>query len=73
MNTPFHSASVPPLPLRDFLERCFLHEWFMRRIYRYFNCSGECYVLSLIYIDRLIKMDSFVINSHSVYRVIITS
>ena len=73
MNTPFHSASVPPLPLRDFLERCVWSGWLTCRIYRYFNCSGECYVLSLIYIDRLIKMDSFVINSHSVYRVIITS
>lgn len=30
-------------------------------------------MLSLIYIDRLIKYDAFIINNYSVYRVIITS
>lgn len=43
------------------------------RIYKYFNCSSECYLLSLIYIDRLIRLDSFVINGYSVYRVVLTS
>ena len=44
-----------------------------RRIYRYFNCSAECYILSLIYIDRLIHSDSFIMNGFSAYRVVLTS
>ena len=64
---------MPPLSLKDYMERS---AWFCgltRRIYRYFNCSAECYVLSLIYIDRLIRDDSFIINGFSAYRVILTS
>ena len=62
-NTPFHSMYLPPLSIKDYMER----------IYRYFNCSAECYILSLIYIDRLIHSDSFIMNGFSAYRVVLTS
>lgn len=47
--------------------------FFILRIYRYFNCSAECYLLSLIYIDRIIHLNSFIINGYSVHRIILTS
>ncbi|CBK20800.2 uncharacterized protein [Blastocystis hominis] len=42
-------------------------------IYRYFNCSAECYLLSLIYINRVIRINRFIINTYSVHRLILTS
>jgi len=43
--TCFHSSVVPNLSLSVYLDR-------MRR---YFDCSGSCFVLTLLYIDRLVK------------------
>lgn len=45
----------------------------MDSIYRYFNCSAECYLLSLIYINRIIRLNRFIINTYSVHRLILTS
>lgn len=45
----------------------------MDSIYRYFNCSAECYLLSLIYINRVIRINRFIINAYSVHRLILTS
>ena len=61
--TKFHAFRPPTITILDYLER----------ICKYACCSPECYVLSLIYIDRLIQRSSFVLNSHNVHRVIITS
>ena len=44
-----------------------------RRILKYSNCSAECLILSLIYIDRLIQSGRIPVNSLTVHRVIITS
>ena len=43
------------------------------RILKYSDCSAECLVLSLIYIDRLIQSGKIPVNSLTVHRVIITS
>merc|ERR1712188_299798 len=44
-HTSFHSVRAPPLTVRDYLSR----------IARYFQCSFECFVLALVYIDRIVK------------------
>ena len=45
-----------------------------RRISKYAACSGECFVLSLVYVDRIIQNNhSFVVNSLNVHRLLITS
>lgn len=46
---------------------------YLERIAKYANCSGECFVLALVYIDRLIQRNNFVINSLNVHRILITS
>jgi hypothetical protein len=61
--TKFHALRPPSISVIDYLER----------IYKYAACSSECYVLSLIYIDRLIQRSNFVLTSLNVHRVIITS
>ncbi len=43
------------------------------RIHRYARCSPSCFVLALIYIDRLIQRDDFVLSTLNVHRVVITS
>ena len=43
------------------------------RIHKYANCSIECLILSLIYIDRLIQSGTIPVNSLTIHRVIITS
>ena len=45
----------------------------MRRIHKYAFCSNECFVLALIYIDRLIQRNNFVLTELNVHRVVITS
>eukprot|EP00499_Haloplacidia_sp_CaronLabIsolate_P012247 CAMPEP_0196772278 /NCGR_PEP_ID=MMETSP1104-20130614/2147_1 /TAXON_ID=33652 /ORGANISM="Cafeteria sp., Strain Caron Lab Isolate" /LENGTH=255 /DNA_ID=CAMNT_0042142411 /DNA_START=173 /DNA_END=937 /DNA_ORIENTATION=+ len=61
--TRFHAQRVPSISVHDYLSR----------VQKYSACSAECFVLALIYIDRLIQMNSFVVNSLNVHRVIITS
>ena len=43
------------------------------RIYKYFQCSHECYVCSLVYIDLLLQNDHFVLNDYSIHRIILTT
>lgn len=43
------------------------------RINKYASCSPECFVLALVYIDRLIQRNSLLLTSLNVHRVIITS
>jgi len=66
-NTPvtrFHALRPPQIAIKVYLER----------IAKYSNCSEECFVLALIYIDRLIRTNgSFLVNSYNVHRMIITS
>ena len=42
------------------------------RITKYFQCSYECFVCSLSYIDLLLS-DHFILNEYSVHRVVLVS
>jgi len=60
----FHALRPPPISIQDYLDR----------IAKYSCCSEECFVLALIYIDRLIQCNpEFLVNSLNVHRIIITS
>lgn len=61
--TKFHALRAPSITVQAYLER----------IAKYANCSGECFVLALVYIDRLIQRNNFIINSLNVHRIVITS
>jgi len=62
--TRFHALRPPQIEIKVYLAR----------IAKYSNCSEECFVLALIYIDRLIRSNgSFLVNSYNVHRMIITS
>ena len=61
--TKFHALRPPSIRIYDYL----------MRIFQYASCSPECFVLSLIYIDRLIQRNDFVLNALNVHRVVITS
>jgi Cyclin len=52
----------PEISVADYLER----------IRRYASCSNECFVLSLVYIDRLILHNNFALTTYNVHRVVIT-
>jgi len=41
----FHSSVPPPVSIQDYI----------KRLRRYFRCSDECFVLALVYIDRIGK------------------
>lgn len=61
--TKFHALRPPSISIADYLER----------ICKYSSCSAECFVLALVYIDRLIQQASFTVSSLNIHRVIITS
>ena len=61
--TKFHALRPPTIGISDYLTR----------IFQYASCSPECFVLSLIYIDRLIQRNGFLLTPLTVHRVIITS
>jgi len=62
--TRFQALRAPQIAIKSYLER----------IVKYSNCSEECFVLALIYIDRLIKVnEKFMLNSLNVHRLMITS
>lgn len=60
----FHALRPPAISIRDYLNR----------ISKYASCSGECFVLALVYIDRIIQSNhTFVVNSLNIHRLLITS
>jgi len=66
--TRFHALRPPGIDVRAYLER----------IARYSNCSEECFVMSLIYIDKFIRCsdeagESFVLCTLNVHRLLITA
>lgn len=62
--TRFQALRAPQIAIKAYL----------KRIVKYSNCSEECFVLALIYIDRLIKVnEKFMLNSLNVHRLMITS
>jgi len=62
--TKFHATRPPAIAVKEYL----------LRVVKYANCSESCYILALIYIDRLTeKRPGFVINSLNIHRLLITS
>jgi hypothetical protein len=62
--TRFHALRAPQITIKAYL----------KRIAKYSNCTEECFVLALIYIDRLIKKnENFLVNSLNIHRIMITS
>jgi len=62
--TPFHSSRVPPISVLDYFVR----------IHRYSQCSDACLVMSLVYIDRLVKMrPHFKLSKSSCHRMVAVS
>jgi len=60
----FHALRPPGISIKDYLAR----------ISKYSACSGECFVLALVYIDRIIQSNpTFVVNSLNIHRLLITS
>lgn len=62
--TRFHAIRAPQLSIHDYL----------LRIGTYFQCSNECFVLSLVYIDRIVKLHpEFTICNLNIHRLLVTS
>lgn len=61
--TKFHALKAPGIGILQYLER----------IHKYASCSTECFILALIYIDRLIQGNNFLLTELNVHRVVITS
>lgn len=61
--TKFHALKAPGIGILQYLER----------IHKYASCSTECFILALIYIDRLIQRNSFILSELNVHRVVITA
>ncbi|TMW64270.1 hypothetical protein Poli38472_012892 [Pythium oligandrum] len=61
--TKFEAFRAPGISIRDYL----------MRIHKYASCSPECFVLALVYIDRLHQMQGFILTELNVHRVVITS
>lgn len=61
--TKFEAFRAPGISIRDYLTR----------IHKYASCSPECFVLALVYMDRLHQMQGFVLTELNVHRVVITS
>eukprot|EP00562_Extubocellulus_spinifer_P002833 CAMPEP_0178487960 /NCGR_PEP_ID=MMETSP0696-20121128/9599_1 /TAXON_ID=265572 /ORGANISM="Extubocellulus spinifer, Strain CCMP396" /LENGTH=318 /DNA_ID=CAMNT_0020115685 /DNA_START=444 /DNA_END=1400 /DNA_ORIENTATION=- len=61
--TKFHALKAPGIGIHRYLER----------IHKYACCSKECFVLALIYIDRLIQRNNFLLTELNVHRVVITA
>lgn len=60
--TKFHALKPPSISILQYLER----------IHKYASCSTECFILALIYIDRLIQRNNFLLTDLNVHRVVIT-
>ena len=61
--TYFHTNRTPAISVREYL----------LRLETYMKCSEECYLLALIYIDRIVNREpDIVINSHCIHRLILT-
>jgi len=60
--TRFQALKPPSITLLNYLER----------IHKYASCSTECFILALIYIDRLIQENGFTLTPLNVHRVVIT-
>ena len=59
----FHSTSPTSISVADYLER----------MLKFMYCSDECYVLALIYLDRIHERTAWLeVNSNSIHRLFLT-
>jgi len=61
--TRFNALRLPQITIKAYL----------KRIAKFAHCSEECFVLALIYIDRIIRSQDFLVNSYNVHRLVIAS
>lgn len=61
--TKFHALKAPGIGVEAYLDR----------VHKYASCSNECFILALIYIDRLIERNNFLLTDLNVHRVVITA
>ena len=62
--TYFHTMKVPGILIQDYLSR----------LATYMRCSNECFIVALIYIERVHKKEpDFLINSSCIHRLYFTS
>jgi hypothetical protein len=62
--TRFDAVRPPNITVEDYLSR----------LYTYFGCSAECFVLALIYVDRVVQShESFTVNRTNVHRLILAA
>lgn len=62
--TSFHATTIPSISVNKYIER----------IGKYISCSNECYVLLIIYIDRIIKLHTDItLSLLCIHRIIITA
>jgi hypothetical protein len=84
--TKFHALKAPGIGVHQYLERYVSHLKHLSydtanrispsclyRIHKYASCSNECFVLALVYIDRLIQRNNFLLTELNVHRVVITA
>ena len=46
---------------------------FMLRIKKYGKCSDACFLVALVYLDRIVNTGEFLLTPHNVHRVILTA
>ena len=46
---------------------------FMLRIKRYSKCSDACFLVAMVYLDRIVNNGGFVLSTHNVHRVLLTA
>ncbi|SOV11753.1 cyclin [Plasmodium sp. gorilla clade G2] len=62
--TSFHASKIPDISLKNYIER----------IGKYIGCSNECFVLLIIYLDRLIKIHQDIsLSLLCIHRLVITA
>ena len=87
--TKFHALRAPVIGIGPYLERLvftlYVFQYIINsnklipsmikrcRIHKYASCSNECFILALIYIDRLIQRNNFLLTELNVHRVVITA
>lgn len=58
----FHSSRAPPISIQDYI----------KRLRKFFQCSDECFVLALVYIDKVGKNnDAMMVCDVTVHRLLI--
>lgn len=63
-HTSFEASTPPSITIRDYVQR----------ISRYSQCNAQCFIIALIYIDRLIQRNpAFLVTELNVHRLFITS